>query len=129
VGKIRLMGWVDDDKSPLHYLVRQAKVALPLYPQFGLEPNVYYIPPRWVPRPYLRQMFGPGVDEAIQAYSKPSHELLGILQLFGTTQAIIASYIITAAEAIGYDAHGKELVRVPFEDPVYVRSKAHLNVT
>jgi nitrate reductase beta subunit len=69
------------------------------------------------------------VDAAIHAYSKPSHELLGILQLFGTTQAIIASYIITAAEAIGYDAHGKELVRVPFEDPVYVRSKAHLNVT
>jgi nitrate reductase beta subunit len=129
VGKIRLMGWVDDEKSPVHYLVRRAKVALPLYPQFGLEPNVYYIPPRWVPRPYLQQMFGPGVDAAIQAYAQPSHELLGILQLFGTTQPIIASYTVTDAEAIGYDAQGRELVRVPFNDPVYVRSKTRLNVT
>jgi nitrate reductase beta subunit len=129
VGKIRLMGWVDDEKSPVHYLVHKAKVALPLYPQFGLEPNVYYIPPRWVPRGYLQQMFGPGVDAAIQAYAKPSHELLGLLQLFGSTQSIIASYTITANEAIGYDVKGHELVRVPFRDPVYVRSKTRLNVT
>jgi nitrate reductase beta subunit len=70
VGKIRLMGWVDDEHSPVHYLVRKAKVALPLYPQFGLEPNVYYIPPRWVPHPYLKQTFGPGVEAAIEAYAK-----------------------------------------------------------
>jgi len=129
VGKIRLMGWVDDERSPIHYLVRKAQVALPLYPQFGLEPNVYYIPPRWVPRPYLRQMFGPGVDAAIEAYAKPSHELLGVLQLFGTTQSVIAHYTITATDAIGYDADGREIVRVPFKDPLYVRSKERLNIT
>ena len=38
---------------------RRSRSALPLYPQFGTEPNGYYIPPRWVPRPYLEQMFGP----------------------------------------------------------------------
>ena len=65
VGKIRLQGlvkknpdgtWADDPKNPLHYLIRQRQVALPLYPQFGTEPNGYYIPPRWVPRSYLIQM-------------------------------------------------------------------------
>ena len=78
VGQIRLQGlvpidrakgqWKVEPKNPLYYLIHVAKVALPLYPQFGTEPNVYYIPPRWVPRTYLRQMFGPGVDAAIEAY-------------------------------------------------------------
>ena len=37
-------------------------------PQFGLEPNVYYIPPVHVPVEYLGQMFGPGVERAIATY-------------------------------------------------------------
>src|SRR3972149_1214108 len=95
VGKIRLQGlvplgadgaWADDPKNPIYYLVRVEKVALPLYPQFGTEPNIYYIPPRWVPRPYLRQMFGPGADEAVEKYSRPSRELLAVLQLFRASQ-------------------------------------------
>ena len=59
-GKIRLQGlvkideagrWVKDPQNPLYYLIRERQIALPLYPQFGTEPNGYYIPPRWVPRP------------------------------------------------------------------------------
>ena len=57
-------------------------MALPLYPQFGTEPNGFYIPPRWVPRGYLVQMFGPGVDHAIEQYTCPDRELLAVLQLF-----------------------------------------------
>ncbi len=129
VGKIRLQGWIDDAKSPLYYLVKKAKVALPLYPQFGTEPNVYYIPPRWVPRKYLHQMFGPGVDDAIAAYANPSPELLGVLQLFGTTQKVIFSYDVTDAEAIGYGRDGQEVVRVPIVEQVIVRPDKHLNVT
>ncbi len=86
--------WIEDPSNPLYFLVHEAKVALPLYPQFGTQPNVYYIPPRWVPRAYLRQMFGPGVDAAIERYAKPSRELLAVLQLFRVTQKIIFSYEI-----------------------------------
>jgi nitrate reductase / nitrite oxidoreductase, beta subunit len=77
IGQIRLQGlvaldpdgtWTEDRYNPLYYLVHVARVALPIYPQFGTQPNGYYIPPRWVPRPYLRQMFGPGVDQAIEQY-------------------------------------------------------------
>src|SRR5262245_15218892 len=80
IGQIRLQGlvqmgkngdWAEDPKNPIYYLVKKAKVALPLYPQFGTQPNGYYIPPRWVPRDYLKQMFGPGVDHAIDAYTRP----------------------------------------------------------
>ncbi len=103
VGKIRLQGWITNEKSPIYYLVRKAKVALPLYPQWGTEPNVYYIPPQWVPYPYLEQMFGPGAKKAVEKIAKPSHELLGILQLFGVTQGIIHSYAIDERDAVGFD--------------------------
>ena len=148
VGKIRLQGvvevgaggsWVNNPTNPLNYLVHEAKVALPLYPQFGTQPNVYYIPPRWVPREYLRQMFGPGVDGAIERYSNPSRELLAVLQLFRVTQRIIFSYEIEQGDpfaeinvdgrpvtlyddtVIGYGHDGSELVRVNVNEPVFER--------
>ncbi|MCP3991618.1 MAG: nitrate oxidoreductase subunit beta [Actinomycetia bacterium] len=148
VGKIRMQGlvevdhdgvWVENPDSPLYYLVHEAKVALPLYAQFGTQPNVYYIPPRWVPRPYLRQMFGPGVEGAIERYSNPSRELLAVLQLFRVTQQIIFSFEIERGEpfteitvdgrrvtlyddtAIGFDRDGSEIVRVNVDEPVFER--------
>ncbi|MBI2246932.1 MAG: nitrate oxidoreductase subunit beta [Armatimonadetes bacterium] len=154
VGKIRLHGlvplnpdgsWTEDRQHPLYFLIRVAKVALPLYPQFGTEPNIYYIPPRWVPRPYLRQMFGPGVDEAIERYTAPARELLAVLQLFRTTQRIIFSYRIEEGKkivettvngrkwemfndtVIGLDRAGKEIVRLTVQEPVYTRPPQHLN--
>jgi nitrate reductase beta subunit len=129
VGKIRLQGWLEDERSPIHYLVYKAKVALPLYPQFGTEPNVYYIPPRWAPRAYLHQMFGPGVEDALAAYARPSPELLGVLQLFGATQKIIETYQVTDKDAIGFDKAGKEIVRVPIQDAVIVRPPDRFNTT
>lgn len=101
VGKIRLQGYVEDPESPVHYLVKEEKVALPLYPQFGTEPNLYYIPPRWAPRAYLKQMFGPLVERAIAKYSQPSHELLAVLQLCGATQKLILSYTVEEKQVIG----------------------------
>lgn len=148
IGKIRLQGlvkvepdgqWAEDRQNPLYYLVHVEKVALPLYPQFGTQPNVYYIPPRWVPRDYLRQMFGPGVDAAIERYTNPSRELLAVLQLFRATQKIIFSYRVEpgpkTAEftvdgkkreiyndtVIGFDSQGKEIVRITVNEPFYER--------
>ncbi|KAA0233955.1 hypothetical protein EDM76_09015 [bacterium] len=131
--------WIEDRQNPLYYLVHVAKVALPLYPQFGTQPNVYYIPPRWAPRPYLRQMFGPGVSDAIEAYTNPSRETLAVLQLFRVTQRIIFSYKVIPGPkmgevsvagkvrelfndtAIGYDSKGKEIVRMTVDEPVIER--------
>ncbi|HEY3364841.1 MAG TPA: 4Fe-4S dicluster domain-containing protein [Symbiobacteriaceae bacterium] len=129
IGKIRLFGWVNDENSPVNYLVKKAKVALPLYPQFGTEPNVYYIPPRWVPRDYLAQMFGPGVEPAISTYSKPDKELLGVLQLFGATDRIITSYKIDGDYAVGFGEDGKEVVRTAIYDTVIVRPEDRHNIT
>ncbi len=129
VGKIRLQGYIDDPESPVYYLVRKEKVALPLYPQFGTEPNIYYIPPRWAPRGYLRQMFGPLAEQAIAKYSKPSHELLAVLQLFGATQKLVYSYAVEDTQVIGFGKNKQEVVRVPIDEPVIVRAEQHLNIT
>ena len=148
VGKIRLQGlvdvdadgvWANDPSNPLYYLVHTERVALPLYPQFGTQPNIYYIPPRWVPRAYLHQMFGPGVDHAIETYTRPSRRLLAVLQLFRSTQQIIYSFdveegpklseITVGGEplelfddtVVGFDRDGREIVRVNVEDPLIER--------
>ncbi len=160
VGKIRMQGlvriapdgnWAPDPQNPLYFLVRERQVALPLYPQFGTEPNGFYIPPRWVPRPYLVQMFGPGVDHALEQYSCPDRELLAVLQLFRATQQILFRFEIEqgpkVAEievrmpdgsrrtqeiyndtVIGFNKNGKQVARVTIEEPTFERPAAwHVN--
>jgi nitrate reductase beta subunit len=137
--------WVESPQHPLYYMVQVEKVALPLYPQFGTEPNIYYIPPRWAPRPYLRQMFGPGVDDAIARYIAPSRELLAVMQLFRTTQKMIFRFEIEEGPlvletevngqpwkmyndtVIGFDAKGREAVRLTVVEPIHERPKERLN--
>ena len=128
IGKIRMQGYVaPPDKvredNPLDYLVHIAKVAKPLYPQFGLEPNVYYIPPAHVPPAFLRQMFGHGVEAAIATYRKASDDpkLSGALMLFGATPDIIHHYRIEGRNAIGYDEKGVEIARAPLKEPIVIR--------
>jgi nitrate reductase / nitrite oxidoreductase, beta subunit len=129
IGKIRLQGFLSPPEqarpdNPLDYLVHVARVAKPLYPQFGLEPNVYYIPPVHVPPAYLTQMFGHGVPEAIATYRLASESLplLGALLLFGATPAIIHHYRVIGAHAVGYDENNGEIVRVPLVEPTHVRA-------
>jgi nitrate reductase beta subunit len=154
IGQIRMQGlvkvaedgtWAEDRRNPLYYLVHDAKVALPLYPQFGTQPNGYYIPPRWVPRPYLRQMFGPGVDAAIERYAAPDRELLAVLQLFRRSNIIIFRYEIEEGPkiyegmvngkpftlyndtVIAFNRDGKEIFRTTIEEPLHVRPAKHAN--
>jgi nitrate reductase beta subunit len=154
VGKIRLQGlvkvdadgsWANDPTNPMFYLVRVEKVALPLYPQFGTSPNVYYIPPRWVPKAYLHQMFGPGVDNAIERYTNPSRELMAVLQLFRTQRKIVFRYEIIKGDKVreiningrtreifndtivGYDRKGREATRIAVMEPFHIRDSKYPN--
>jgi nitrate reductase beta subunit len=160
VGKIRLQGlvpvnpdgtWKHQPDNPLYFLIRERKVALPLYPQFGTEPNGYYIPPRWVPRGYLEQMFGPGVKHAIDQYSCPDRELLAVLQLFRAQREILFRFeiqkgpeiaklkvrmpsgeereqILYNDTVIGYNKFDKEVVRLTIQEPTFERPKdLHVN--
>ncbi|HUF47845.1 MAG TPA: 4Fe-4S dicluster domain-containing protein [Vicinamibacterales bacterium] len=129
IGKIRLAGYVSTPdaarpENPIDYLVHVRKIALPLFPQFGLEPNVYYIPPVHVPAPFLRQLFGPGVVEAIAAYRNAATDLdlSGLLGLFGSTEQVVTSWRREGEVTIGRNDRGVEVVRTPLREPVHIRA-------
>jgi nitrate reductase beta subunit len=128
IGKIRMAGWIHqpaemDPESPVDFMVHVRKVALPLYPQFGLMMNVYYMPPVHVPLPYLEQMFGPGVKRAQEVYRnvKDDEQLLGVFLLMGATDRWMDKFRVKDGWAFGYDRKGAEVVRVPLKEPVYIR--------
>lgn len=154
IGQMRMQGlvaldddgaWSEDRRNPLYYLVHVAKVALPLYPQLGTQPNGYYIPPRWVPSAYLEQMFGPGVDQAVTRYTNPDRELLAVLQLFRRSNRIIYRYEIEEGPkvfedtlrgkpvtiyndtVIAFGRDGKEIFRTTVDEPFHVRPDVHAN--
>ena len=81
VGRTRAYGYLDDSESQVHKLARQWKVALPLHPEFGTEPNVFYVPPMSplaydtegrlseagrIPMLVLERYFGPAVHAALE---------------------------------------------------------------
>jgi DMSO reductase family type II enzyme iron-sulfur subunit len=102
-GRMRHIGYLDDPESPIYKLVKRWKVALPLRPDFEVEPNVFYIPPNLpmafdengefdekgsrIPLDYLRELFGPDVEKALakveserkKAASGKQSELIDIL--------------------------------------------------
>ena len=111
-----------DPDNPLDYLVLVRKIGLPLYPQFGLEPNTYYIPPVHVPRTYLRMLFGPGVDRAIETYRGIPNDpdLAGLLKLFGSSAHVMPRWRRQGEHVLGLAEDGRELCRVPLREPLKV---------
>jgi DMSO reductase family type II enzyme iron-sulfur subunit len=80
-GRLRFVGYRDDPEGPIWKLVEKWKVALPLHPEYGLAPNVFYVPPLGPPRldadgrptgepriplPALEELFGKSVAPALE---------------------------------------------------------------
>lgn len=85
VGRIRWVGYLDDTEGPIHTLVNKYKVALPLHPEWGTQPNVFYVPPTSppkfdengaeldeprIPLEYLESLFGDGVSNALETVKR-----------------------------------------------------------
>lgn len=128
IGKIRFHGFLTTEgepreDNPFDYIVKIRKLALPLYPQFGTGPNVYYIPPVHVPDGFLTQLFGPGVEQSKKLYRtlKEDRQLLGALLLFGSTEYIVDKFKVEGDQVIGWNDKGEEVTRVPFVEPIYIR--------
>jgi dimethylsulfide dehydrogenase subunit beta/complex iron-sulfur molybdoenzyme family reductase subunit beta len=79
-GRCQFVGDLLDPESTVHQLVKKWEVALPLLPESGTQPNVFYVPPLSppqeddqgqpttngkIPLPELRRLFGPGVQKSI----------------------------------------------------------------
>ncbi len=128
IGKIRMAGHISKpdqmrEDNPIDFLVHVKKIALPLFPQFGLEPNVYYVPPLQAPPVFLEQIFGPGVEQALKTYQNAHNDmdLMGLLSLFGCTEQIIPRFRREKEEMVGLDEKGSEIIRVPITEPTYIR--------
>jgi nitrate reductase beta subunit len=128
IGKIRVMGFIDPPwkkraDNPVDYLVHEKQIALPYYPQLGLEPNIYYIPPIHADMGYLRQMFGPLVDGAVERYKQLASDPVaaGLLCLIGSTDRIMHKFTVDKGIARGFDEAGAELVSVPVTEPIFER--------
>ena len=82
-GRVRFVGYKDDQNAPIWKLVEKWKVAIPLHPEFGTEPNVFYVPPfdaptrfdangdfdhskSRIPDEYLISLFGDKVLDSIK---------------------------------------------------------------
>jgi nitrate reductase beta subunit len=80
-GRLRFIGYLDDENGPIHKLVYKWKVALPLHEEYGCEPNVFYVPPILpptfdengnisdkprVPIEYMESLFGKGTQYALK---------------------------------------------------------------
>lgn len=129
IGKIRVMGFVNPpwnirENNPIDYLIHKKEIALPYYPQLGLEPNIYYIPPIHANKEYLHQMFGPKVDQAIENYKNLKNDPIaqGLMVLIGSSDRIMHSFDVKNEMAYGYDEKGDEIVRVPVTEPIFDRA-------
>ncbi len=128
IGKIRLAGWISAPEkarpeNPIDFLVHVKKLALPLFPQLGLEPNVYYIPPIHAPAAFLEQMFGPGAAQAIETYREAARDpdVCGLLGLFGSTERVVPRWKRDGEWVEGRDDDDRQIVRVPMREPVYIQ--------
>ena len=86
VGRAMHVGFVDDQDSSVYKLIKKYQVALPLHPEYGTEPNVFYIPPVLGPRmetasgeltpdpkismTQLEQLFGKQVREVLMTLQR-----------------------------------------------------------
>jgi nitrate reductase beta subunit len=131
IGKIRSFGFVSSpdqarEDNPIDFLVHVRKVALPLYPQFGLEPNVYYIPPIHVASDaFLTMLFGPGSRHAIDTYRAAMNgedkDLLGALLLAVSTDRIMTRFQVEGDTVVAWAEDGAEVVRIPLKVPTIER--------
>lgn len=83
VGRIRWVGYLDDQAGQIYKLVYKYQVALPLHEEYGTQPNVFYVPPlpgppkfdahgkpiagsERIPIAYLESLFGPKTRTALK---------------------------------------------------------------
>ena len=132
IGKIRMFGYLSqpekaDPENPIDFLVHVRKVGLPLMPQLGLEPNIYYIPPVHVSNTaFLNMLFGPNAMKAVETYKKAmlgeDPELVGAMLLNVSSDRIMTKFkVLGGKEVVGYGENGQEVIRIPMKEPTVVR--------
>jgi DMSO reductase family type II enzyme iron-sulfur subunit len=90
VGRIRWVAYAEDTTSNLYKLVNVWRVGLRLHPEFGTEPNTFYIPPLSprvtngtaprIPTDLLAEMFGDNCSQTFEQRKARVEEVFAILE-------------------------------------------------
>lgn len=80
-GRLTFVGYLDDEEGPIHKMVNEWGIAMPLHAEYGTGPNIFYVPPLSpyrlhedlsidyetprIPPEYLESLFGPKVHTAL----------------------------------------------------------------
>ncbi len=131
-GRMRFVGYLDDEQGPVHKLVHEYGVALPLHSEYGTDPNVFYVPPLSPPRvdeegriaeeepripaDYLRHLFGPRVDgvlaklqdEIAKKQRGEGSELLDTLIVYSWPKDIFPDFAQDPAELPAHASGGQQ---------------------
>jgi nitrate reductase beta subunit len=114
VGRIRYTGYAEDLTSSVYKLVEVWRVALRLHPEFGTEPNTFYIPPlsppvqggtgQRIPVDLLANLFG---DHCAQTHAQRVARIQEVFSILEGERARVAgggtSELITILTAYAED--------------------------
>lgn len=112
-GRLVFVGMLDDKEGPIHKLVNEWGVALPLHPEYGTGANIFYVPPMApyrlnddmsidyetprIPPEYLESLFGPKVHVAIDKL----HSELATVRAGGTSEILDTLIVYKWQELFG----------------------------
>ncbi len=104
VGRIRYAGYDTNPAANVNKLVNEWRVGLQLHPEFGTDPNLFYIPPvspprfgadgqllpntRRIPLDYLATLFG---DDPSQTHAQRATRIQEIFDIFEAERAAVAA--------------------------------------
>ncbi len=135
-GRLTFVGMLSDPEGPIHKLVHQWELALPLHPEYGTEPNIFYVPPLApyrlhddmsidyetprIPPEYLESLFGPKVHQALATLKTE----LERVRAGGTSEILDTLIVYRWPELFGpFTTDPAQLERTPEKVAVALRSK------
>ncbi len=135
-GRLAFVGYLDDEDGPIHKLVNEWGVALPLHSEYGTGPNIFYIPPLSphplredmsidydtprIPPEYLESLFGPKVHQALGKIQTEMEAVRG----GGSSEILDTLIVYNWLDLFGpFTTDPSTLSRPPEQVPVEITSK------
>lgn len=130
-GRLAFVGYLDDEEGPIHKLVNEWGIALPLHAEHGTGPNIFYVPPLApyrlnddfsidettprIPPEYLESLFGPKVHKALDTIKSELDRVRG----GGTSEMLDTLIVYRWLDLFGpFTADPADLSRPPESVPV-----------
>ncbi len=135
-GRLVFVGMLDDEEGPIHKMVNEWGIALPLHAEAGTGPNIFYVPPLApyrlnddmsidhetprIPPEYLESLFGPKVHSALDTLRSE----MANVRNGGSSEILDTLIVYQWLDLFGpYTTDPASLVRPPSSVPVSITQK------